>query len=412
MRYAASINTRRGFFAVLLVALALLAFPTPSIANAQDAEEVIIEEAEFESARWYGGMGSRDIEDLVRLTSMSDEQKVAARELFGGYRKRVAASQKKLADYTSGFQSEYASDPAGTQKKMMDAHEKFREYCVKISGELQGDLRLLLTDAQLEAWPRYERNIRRRNMLPQIMRLSGGRFDVSENIAKVVGKDPMSDELSALIEQYEFAIDAPVREIESLQKEMMDLYRNRTPGDYEQLENEPLMQKASAVYRQARDVNIRFARKAHTLLDEKQRNIFDDALVGSRFDVWASYSDRAGNSTLSGVMNRLEYVDDLSEDQRSHVKMLKEDFASRNREVQRRIFNAHLKLEEGLNVFSSSIWRTPATSEELTAASEDAKQLVERYAEAAREFLTSEQIDKLGAPFRKVIEQKELIFDD
>ncbi len=169
-------------------------------------------------------VSERDVESLIQILRLDDDQRDLVRALYEGHR---AAWQEGSSEHRALVRSIFESAREGGNynnigPRMNEAQKNWTARGEALERDFFESVRGLLSPDQAAAWPRFERDHRRRSLLANESRLSGeglDLIDVSESLdlepAALARLDPVS---SVYADDVDRALTERSRALEALQK--------------------------------------------------------------------------------------------------------------------------------------------------------------------------------------------------
>ncbi|MCG3123492.1 MAG: hypothetical protein GIKADHBN_01911 [Phycisphaerales bacterium] len=270
-----------------------------------------------------GGGGSnqistRSVEKYARLLKLTEDQAETVKALHEGYqaafRDASTDMQKDLEEARQAF--EETEDASVFAERFPAARQRFRERTTKAETEFFNDVKQILTESQLAAWPSVER-ARRRETVLRGGTLSGESVDLTEIVQGLNVSEPEADVVEVL-NQYEVDLDRALL----AKKAMLDAQGefDFKPGAIDLSD----IQKRSADAKEAggkiKNVNEEYARKIEQLLPEDVRPAFGKAVKRQSFP--RVYRP----SQVSKAIDSALKFDDLDASQKDTLRSLRDSY--------------------------------------------------------------------------------------
>lgn len=229
--------------AVLLTGLLWPALPA-------EAQQVVSFGTQTRSISSSGRIAQRDVEALVKTVRLDEDQEALIRALYEGHR---AAWQEGSNEYRALVRSILESNREGGDyrtigPRMNEAQKNWAARSAALERDFFESVRNLLTADQMAAWPRFERDHRRRSLLASQSRLSGeglDLIDVSESLdlepAALERLGPVSNVYAEEVDQ---ALTERSRALEALEKKTAPL----TEGMAQEFDPEAIEELQSRVH--------------------------------------------------------------------------------------------------------------------------------------------------------------------
>ncbi len=298
----------------------------------------------------FGGFGGADPEENLRqlrrnfeeygdLLGLDDEQREAGLALvdlnLDEMRAMMDDLQARIEEMTSGFNdpSRFEEDPMAAMQAMREQMRTMREEMTSVVTEavdgflekdeaMLTDLRLLLREDQVDAWPMVERRHRRKSTLnPQGAMTHGAGVDLVDILEEIDA--PTDGPVREIATQYELEIDTAVkkrtRQMVGMIGDMMDyqfaMSENMMGGSNELPENPYIAMRESGL--KLRDMNRRYARQLESAMSDDTRTAFHAEWMRRHYpEVYSPTGTDARITTASKL-------GDLSADQRERLEAVR-----------------------------------------------------------------------------------------
>ncbi len=304
----------------------VLATGGPALLPAPQAQaQVITLQSSSQAPARSGGVTDRDRDALISTLRLDPSQEELVRALHEGHRsvwEEARAAHRERAQETMR-QAKESGDFQSLPGKMRQAQQEWVTQSKALEEEFFASVRGLLSDEQLGAWPRFERDRRRRTLLATQSRLSGEGVDLID-LAEAIEIDPQAlERLQPVSEQYaneaDLAIAERTRAIEAVEKEM-DSARNGAPEELDPAALEELRHRLHARRIVLRDLHARYASLFESHLTEEQAASFREEFRLRSFP--RIYRPTAADRYL----DQIESLETLSEDQQQAFSALAGEF--------------------------------------------------------------------------------------
>jgi hypothetical protein len=292
-------------------------------------------------------LGDRDVHRISEVLSLSEEQRKLWNDLFAEYLKEHRAV---LAEQTPAFDdlnaaaaataSVYDHEALERFRAFYSAEEKIRDRLVKAQGRLLGNLQAILSEGQLERWPRVQWRCERARYLPLGVDIRGARMDLTvmaEEFGAAASADSVLFEYEAavtpLMTQLENQLaEDTLRVIEIQVKHTVDASGKAlspgTPEQYEgamraRAERTKVLTRSARLQRRIAEVNRQFVDRIADTLQDPARRFFREEFLVLAFPLVYPNEEcplPAVDSVLSSPT--------LSEGLREAVKTLREGYLS------------------------------------------------------------------------------------
>lgn len=229
----------------------------------------------------FGGGGSERassvrasaIPGYCKILGLDESQSEAFKTLHKSYKERMEESRKAMSEsFKSANEAAEDGDFKAMGKKIRAVAEKYGSEQAKMTEELLGDLKGLLTSSQAEKWADFER-LRRRETIGEGMGLvSGAGVDLIAMVEKMSLPAEESVKVTPVLSQYDLEMDRQLRDRDDVQKKMGEEQKKNAKDDvgFVDVESmEKMMGQMRELDLKQRDVNTRFlAQLSSTLSPE------------------------------------------------------------------------------------------------------------------------------------------------
>lgn len=365
-------------------------FPAPSIGAAG-------------GSRNAGAVGKSALGDYGRLLGLSDDQRAMIESLHEGYQAtyRVQRDEqsKAMRDVMSEFRE--SEDMTILQEQVPALRKKYSDAIAANEGAFFEDLKLVLTDSQLEQFPRVERHRRRETLLRRGF-LSGESVDLIDLVNDLEFSPEVNAAIADELGTYEIDIDRAILAKRALSEGDTGVGSafSFSFGDEETQERAEKTREASV---RVRSVNEGFARRIQGLLPEVEAARFVHA-----FDV-AAFPDVYQPTHAMKCIEAAQGFADLTADQSEQLFQIRESYQRDAAAINERWARAkRLQEEDGnRNAFMSAdggqvmiVMRAGDSDEEATKDPVETERkakrdLDTRTSEKLASVLSSEQVTRL-----------------
>lgn len=293
--------------AVMMVAAALLAVSAPA-------------EAQMFRGGMRGAMDadmtSADLERSAELLQLDEDQKMIAEELLKAYLVQWEELRGRMNQAMEGARNEFREtrDPAVWQD-LGPVMDRFQDEKKAMTDRFLEDMKLMLTEEQLERWPALERQRRRVRSLEQSF-LSGEGVDVIELVNDMEFSPELMEGVTPVLARYELELDRALVERDKLYESGMDrameLWQNQ---DFDTMQK--LFDEAREAGAKVRDTHRRAARQVMSVLPPEKAAEFEKAFKEESFpQVYRrSFAVRAFETTSD--------MADITDEQRAQISELR-----------------------------------------------------------------------------------------
>lgn len=355
--------------------------------------------------RGFGGMGgmggmgggqmfeapitTRDMEKYAEFLELTEDQREAVAALLEANQQEFSEKAAEARTRLEALREEAreARDPS-IWRDMGAQMETFRKARVAMETGFFNDMKAVLTPAQVEKFPRIERQ-RRREQTIGFGLMSGERADLVRIVGELELPADQSAPLDPVLQQYEVDLD---RELQNRNK-LFEESQSRVREMFEQGATDE-MQRALEQGREAstrvREVNRRYARQIESLLPDEPRERFAERVRRESFPMIyrPSFATR--------VVDAAAAMEDLDDSQKSAIASIRDAYVRESTTLNRQLEQATVKQEETLTVqdLMSRGFRGMG-SEETEALRDKRRELDNSTMDKVRAILTPEQAEKL-----------------
>lgn len=262
---------------------------------------------------------------------------------------------------------------------LREVNEAARDRVEELESQFMGDLRMMLTPEQDEAWPRVERAHRRAKSLPRGL-MSGERVDLFEIVRDLELEGEHATEAQAVLEEYELALDRVLATRDEAYAKGMELFRQR---DFEALQEH--FEDARDSGMRVRDVHRSYARRLEAVVPEAKLETMRSAIRRASFP--SVYREDRSSRALTFVNG----VEGLSDEQRSQVEAIELSNERRLGEVNRKIADAIERNEANMSIRDLMRGGQRATEDGTRELFREKREVIDRTIEQLRALLTEDQ---------------------
>lgn len=343
---------------------------------------------------WMGpAISGRQLEKYASILSLTDDQKEAATALVEGYQAAVRQQGETLREMMDEIRSSGADfrDPE-VREEMRKATETMRAERKKLDEGMFTDVKSLLTPAQVEKWPTFERAVRREAGVRRGL-MSGERVNLFEVVEGLKLSPAEQQPLDALMGEYDVELDRAITARNTAYEEAMTkVMEARGAGNTEEMQK--FMDSGREASVRVKDVNKKFARQIGETLVAERRAEFEVAVKRASFpDVYRQTQAERGIAVA-------EQLEDLTESQRESLRTMKESFVRNLGTVNERLAKAQEE-QENTATIGTMMQRFGGGGQEPTeiaTARTEKRELNETALEGLKKVLTPEQAAKLPKP--------------
>lgn len=355
------------------------------------------------NAQMGGGMGlaepfsSEDVSDMGAYLDMTDEQIATVRDMHQAY---FAAFQEDRETLTQAIQAiiqeaQEAGDMSGYSEigEMVWAFEKSSQ---KNLDRLFEDIKLILSEEQLDRWPAYEVRAYRKRTLPTVsgqgMSISGASTDLIDiyehRIDERLEDEELEETVESILAQYG-------REMNTALKNFSEVRRKTTEESLEIGMNwmnnmgklEDIIGRYIEAAVQIRDINDRYVGRVAAALPQDLRETWED-----RYNRTASPSVYSPNYINESFETALE-LKDLTEEQRTRINDLRARHASSAKPINKKWDEALRQSQESFSIQAMMSGQT--TSAEANEFRDERRELDASTYDSLASILTDAQAENL-----------------
>ncbi len=340
-------------------------------------------------------VNSRELEQIADTLKLDESQHAMTDDLHSA----MAAEFERLSEIMRGIikQVREEAQQGGGADAWADISPKFEQFAEKGKGlqkQLFEDVKLILTDEQLENWPRAERRWYRGRSMGnrQLGFVSALRADVVLLVDELELNAEQMEIVAPVLDQYEREVDRELHEFEDLAEEQKEAWADIRKNGF--LSN---MDKMNELFADLRDKLITVRN-----LNGKYRDQVALRLEGEAYDKFASAYDKAAFPSLykdsyvdAGVRTVLEMAD-VTDEQRTEIAGFQERYEAEILALNKKLEKAMLRSDVDVKI-QDLMGGAGRGGERSELESEKKKLMHGRYAQL-RGLLTEEQAAKLPDP--------------
>lgn len=269
----------------------------------------------------FGGQGStissRDLRQYGDILELDDEQREVVQILFEDFMQETQDITAKVRTQMEAAREDMRSGGGDFTvfRSITEDSNKKREDLQK---QFLGDVRVMLSEDQVEHWPRLERAIRRNQSMRRGF-MSGERVDLTKVVEQVELDESSLAQVNVALGQYEVDLDRAIVARDEAQTRAIgqagEVFRSGDRGAIEDL-----FDKQRKLSVRVRDVNRRYAREIEGRLTEDEKARFSDAFKRASFP--QVFRTGQGQRVLDLVLA----YEDLGDEQRETIEEIGESF--------------------------------------------------------------------------------------
>lgn len=187
----------------------------------------------------------------------------------------LAKHQTQLHELKEKQEQEIKDDvDKATAEEVAEAARKLRDEKALVAQIFQSDIKLLLSESQLNAWPATDRTLRRINTI-RFGEFAGEKLDLVRFTADYPGKPGTDQELNSTLSQYKLQLDAALKDRNDyLSNSEIENFIAYSEEDNDEIIE--IMQKESDLRVAVRSVNETYLQSVASLLNDEQAAGFHD----------------------------------------------------------------------------------------------------------------------------------------
>lgn len=241
-----------------------------------------------------GGMGARfgpqqafdarEIKEIIETLKLDDSQAEMINAMFEGYQSAYrdgrAANQEEMTKLREEMGPD--NDWQAMIPRFTALNEQWNEESKQMETGFIEDLKNILTDKQLERWPRYEQDKRRRQSLGRRGAQGGGGFggfgggfpgenvDIIDMVDKLEWDTETMNMVEPILDQYVNEIDRAIVARDNLEQSSMGMMMGRFSGqdnNRDPQEIQKAMEDAQKKREDLQNINTRYCRTLAGMLD-------------------------------------------------------------------------------------------------------------------------------------------------
>lgn len=344
---------------------------------------------------WTGpALTGRQLEKHAGILALDDEQKEAAEALLEGYqdqvrqrgeamRARMEAARENGEDFRS---PEF-------REQMRQGMEENRAARKKLDEALFGDIQALLTPAQAEQWPAFERAARREQSVRRGL-MSGERVNLFDAVEALKLEPEQRAGLDAAMSEYDVELDRALTARNAVYEDAMGRV-GQAMGGGNMEEMQKMMDAGREASARVKEVNRKYARQVAEGLPTEKRAEFEVAVKR------ASFPEVYRTTQAEREIEAAGQIEDLTDTQKEGLAALKETFARNLQQANDRLAAGIEEEEANATVGTLMARFRGGEAEELTELRAARREANTQAAESLRKILTPEQAARLPGPERE-----------
>lgn len=374
---------RRSCTALAAIALAaVLILPTPATAQPVGRFRDIVEPS----------VQPRDIELAQIVLNLDEDQRAIIDEMVAAYAERIAKGIQQMMGILDDAREDFSQD------RMLELYNdlkpiglRFADRKDQLTRELYNDIKLVLTEDQLEQWPIVERSILRRRSLGGDGIVTGEMIDLFELLdeAGVTREDGLWTDVAPTLEEYGIRMDTLIKQRDAAYEDAIlkavDLFFEQDFGAMQKL-LESVTEHAVKLKR----LNTEYFERLMAILPDDVAQEFDRRFKREAFPM--VYRRSMANQAFTIALQ----AEGLTEDQIAQIEDLRERH-DRTANALNRVWIKHIE-EAELKRTVQRLMTRELYSKEATAAAQARRDHDARTVDKLRAILTEEQAQYLPNP--------------
>lgn len=326
------------------------------------------------------------LEDYANLLGMDKDQREIAAMLLEEYIDGVKTATDAMREASQKARQEFEETrDRSAFASLREMGERTRERVETLEAQFMGDLQMMLTADQAQAWPKVEKAHRRASTLSRGL-MSGERVDLFEIVEGMGLEGEPATAASAVLADYELALDRALIARNGMYEKGLELFRDR---QFEALQEH--FEKAREASLKVRDTHRTFARRLEAVLPREKLPAFETQVRQASFPTVyrSNRADRAleAAGTLEG----------LTDDQRSRIEAIQISARRQMDQVNRKLAETIESNEANMSLRDMMGGGRRGNEDGTRDLFREKREAVDRTVELVRAVLTEEQSAKLDA---------------
>lgn len=280
-----------------------------------------------------GSISSRDLDLIARTVNLDEGQREIVDSLHDGYMEQFRTHSKAHHD---AVQELYKNNETPEQweqaiKTVNTKQEEFKANNERLTEEFLASVRDILSQPQLDLWPRVERDRRRDQHLARYSRFSGEAVDLIAIVDKLKVDSEIRREIDPVLNTYADELDSAIQSRLTAAQRWEDTIHSDsdTPADPQVIAD--LRKRLDQRRKTVRDVNFRYAEIIPTQLPPDLAKEFSQAFKQ------AAYRRIYRPTAADKFIDRAIGLADITTEQQSAIRMIELDY-----DMQVEVINAEL----------------------------------------------------------------------
>lgn len=326
------------------------------------------------------------LEDYADILGMDTDQREIAQMMLEEYIDGVQTEVDKVREAMQNARQEYEETRDGSAfQAARELGRESQERIETLETQFMGDLQMMLTAEQAEAWPKVEMAHRRATTLPRGL-MSGERVNLYDIVDTLELEGEPASEARSVLDDYGLALDRALIARNDTFEKGLQMFRDR---DFEALQSH--FEKARDASVKVRDTHRTFARRLEAVVPEAKLPAMEAAVQRASFPT--VYRSNRADRALEAVRG----MEGLSDDQRSQIEAIELSTNRRMVQVNRKLADTIESNEVNMNLRDMMRGGRRGNEDgtrELFAEKRDA---IDKTIEQLKAVLTEEQAAKLDA---------------
>lgn len=340
---------------------------------------------------------SSDLDAMAELLNLDPEQTAMVEALLNGHEDVNRAAREEQREQFTELRDEMrngGADWSEMGERMAEMSERFQELSKAAETAVIADIHSVLTDAQIDSWPRFERHVRRERTISR-GQLAGERVDLFK-VLETSEIDTDSPELAETLASYERELDRALVArndfSEESQQQLRDLMSNQDMDAAT-----AMMKKEAQLRTRVRDINEQYAKNIAGKLDGDSSALFTDTFrreaynrvyretsTQRAYDMAVGFEDLEPDNLRSIETIHTNYLAELARRNEQVVRTMREHEPQRNMD----------RIERMAARFSGQE-RGEEAPDPIQEAFRTRHEFDTQYRQMLEAKLTAEQIDRL-----------------
>jgi len=326
------------------------------------------------------------LEDYADILGMDADQREIAQLMLEEYIDDVQTETDKIREAMQNARQEFEETRDGSAfQAARELSRESQERIETLESQFMGDLQMMLTSEQAEAWPKVEMAHRRATTLPRGL-MSGERVDLFEIVDSLELDGEPASEAQSVLADYGLALDRVLIARNDMFEKGLQMFRDR---DFEALQSH--FEKARDASVKVRDTHRTFARRLEGVVPEAKLPVMEAAVRRASFPTVyrANRADRA--------LEAVRGMEDLSDDQRSQIETIEMTTTRSMDQVNRKLAETIESNETNMSLRDMMRGGRRGNEDGTRELFGEKRDVIDKAIEQLRAVLTEEQAAKLDA---------------